>query len=1368
MADLFDEIESSPKKGDVFEEPKGDLFDELTQKEPSPTWEALKKTAEVMPASAAVAGAKFIKGVTLGAYEPEVATAKKFLKEKGAYIGEEPIYPYAGKAAEMLGEFLPIGAVMKVISPVVKFAMAGAGMVRTATTEAALAGLTYEAAKGAAQGKDPVKTLEEMGYAGPQWAGLGAVAGKLGAVLSKAKTAKPESVAADLAKAQEEIESTILYKPVKSELKLAPEWQPKPEYPSIPYTGAKEFQFKPSTETPMRIGPRPPEGGLEIPPMRAAPANIPERKLLPPPPDWIPGKPTAIRRPALETPPTAAEFKGPEKVFVESAKGPVEVKWNAEKKVYESISPSEKVAPAGGLEIPSGEVRKLAPDYVKGYLSQYKKGEPGISEGLTRADKSGELVYRDTAGKPVGVIAFSPKFITDVAVDPKFQRTGIATKLIEKVNKKGITEFRGPYSKEGAALVKAREIPPELSEPAKRALIRIEGKTVNGLAQDILSDTPAKQEAAINAVKKAVEEGKITQDEALHHVNNEMMNIATEKIKAGADLNSTLNAAQRAGMAFTEKIAKEGRPDAQLILRKLTGKPTPYLEEKINYGGEIKSRGSVNVEMQKQGLSEKEIGYYMMGQALKTKISGESGKVDLDLLRHITISGLGAATGATLDEENRWRGAIIGGAAGFTISRGLLNKVLGRKFTVETPATAREKIEVKPIREGSLTEPILNLGINKNIANATEDLFRAAGMKWDPELLITDQIATALKTVPVGAFEQILGNVDVPVEEFTKYYFRQSISKYAKGLGEWGAVVRRLMKNNPEAQAALDDISRAASDIDAATAAQNWWKRSDAVRRGLLVTQLATAMRNAETQAGRVGLDVFEQALDAGLQRLFKKRVTTNPLDGLESLMTLFRRGKKADTDKILNFKDPNGNPLFEGEFNRLFLTYSSDIMKSRGEGIPEKIVDTLNIANRFQEYAIRRTVFLSKLDQRLRSSGLDLETIVKNNEIGKIGEDEIKYAVNKALEFTWSQSPKYGSLAADFIKTVNRWPGLTFLLPFPRFLYNSLKFQFEYSPLGAFKLLLPAEKLAFKAGDMKTISRAILGTAMLGAAYQIRNSEYAGEKSYELNIGGRPIDMRAYNPFVSYLFVADVFKKWMDGTLYKLSASDLIQGLLSTNLRAGSGLYVVDRILDAFTSEGKAEKAMNVLKQFGGEIAGGFLTPVRQVRDFFNGFDDYTLKQTREEPFLGPIKAALPGLEAGLPPRYKPTRAEPAKYPAPALRQLTGISIGEAKNPVEKELDRLGFDRREILPSVGDARADNLIAQKMGSIMEEIGVPIIEGRSFREMPDAEKGYFLSRMIGKLRTAAKKEAQADDPELFEKIQRVSRRKEIFMKSLENQ
>ena len=42
----------------------------------------------------------------------------------------------------------------------------------------------------------------------------------------------------------------------------------------------------------------------------------------------------------------------------------------------------------------------------------------------------------------------------------------------------------------------------------------------------------------------------------------------------------------------------------------------------------------------------------------------------------------------------------------------------------------------------------------------------------------------------------------------------------------------------------------------------------------------------------------------------------------------------------------------------------------------------------------------------------------------------------------------------------------------------------------------------------------------MLTGAYYLRSQPYAGEKWYELKLGGKTFDTRAYNPFAAYLFV--------------------------------------------------------------------------------------------------------------------------------------------------------------------------------------------------------------------------------------------------------
>lgn len=105
----------------------------------------------------------------------------------------------------------------------------------------------------------------------------------------------------------------------------------------------------------------------------------------------------------------------------------------------------------------------------------------------------------------------------------------------------------------------------------------------------------------------------------------------------------------------------------------------------------------------------------------------------------------------------------------------------------------------------------------------------------------------------------------------------------------------------------------------------------------------------------------------------------------------------------------------------------------------------------------------------------------------------------------------------------------------------NALKFNFEFSPLGFLRLLSPQQRAAIAQGNTQVLSRGVLGSAMLGAAYQFRNSEYAGEKWYEARLP----DSRS-----------------LEGRLESFATKDIALGLLGMNLRAGTGLYAMDRIL--------------------------------------------------------------------------------------------------------------------------------------------------------------------------------------------------------------
>ena len=675
------------------------------------------------------------------------------------------------------------------------------------------------------------------------------------------------------------------------------------------------------------------------------------------------------------------------------------------------------------------------------------------------------------------------------------------------------------------------------------------------------------------------------------------------------------------------------------------------------------------------------------------------------------------------------------------------------KEIVQPGATAggKQPLQVGPAE--SIMEQTVRIEPHREMAAAGTESMLGKGIKRDPTKLMTEQLVEEWLANP-AQYEAIASKYGVSVKEFAGI-MKEQASSWGQKLGELGREAQRLGRDIPEIGEALADLEKVARTPGPMDYIQNGWKKFSNIWRGMLVTQLSTAMRNAEVQAGRVGLNVFEEGLNAGLQKVLGKPQTVHPLDGVEQLFRLFQRNKPL-TNRVLS--------EFPKQYNRLFATYMSDI-ESAGSigGTVSKGVDLLNTANRFQEYVIRRAVFMGKLNQGLKSNGMDLTNIIENNEVGKIPVDIIKSSVDRALEFTFASQPKYGTLGKKFVDFITSMPGATLAMPFPRFLLNSLKFQFDYSPLGPLKLLSSAERAAFAAGDMQVISRAMLGTALLGAAWQVRNSEYAGEKWYELSVGGKTVDIRPYNPLASYLFIADVAKKMKDGTLYTLSSKDIAMGVFSSNLRAGTGLYALDSILNGITQTGDAGKATNKIKQFAGEIASGFLTPLNQFKEIFAGLDDYIVREKRSEPFMGPLKERIPVVEKELPPLYSPTHEGPVKREIPAVRQMTGVMV-KTKNKFERELDRLGFEYNEILPSTGNPQANNIIAKYMGILAQRVAVPKVETKYYAGLNDKVKGLVLKELLKEIRETAKEFAVERNPELFAilELQKTPKREKVVI------
>jgi hypothetical protein len=704
-----------------------------------------------------------------------------------------------------------------------------------------------------------------------------------------------------------------------------------------------------------------------------------------------------------------------------------------------------------------------------------------------------------------------------------------------------------------------------------------------------------------------------------------------------------------------------------------------------------------------------------------------------------------------------------------------------KKAPTEVPVSA-------PAVEGppALTSPQLKLGFHQQVLDVAEELFKAGklpGLNLDPTAadprLLSDRILDGIRDgkIRVEDMADTLDRHGMTFAEFGSSMFRPAITDAAKRLGALGLLKRRIMELEedlrppgprggkpplPEGERlkkirTLGDLLDAAESVDPSSARQlGWWRRADNIRRGLLVTQLATSVRNFTSQIGRLGIDVLDQGLQGGLQRIFGFEQTAHAADSMAALMDSLSPSRAAETKRKVD-------ALLEGlprEQDRLFNNYASDITRAaKNQGVTGKIdsafqgaeraVELLNTVNRFQEYIVRRAVFQAELDARLRRRGTSIEEAIKNPDVKKaIPVADIRAAIQRALEITFSATPAYGSAGYHVLKAINKMPFTgTAVIPFPRFMMNSLKFLYEFSPVGAMKLLTEAERQKVRQGDMKTISRATVGMGLLATAFLIRGMQDDDTKWNEIRLPGmeRTIDVRPYNPFAAYLFVADLMTRAAKGTLYgKHVGTDIIRNVLGVNVRGGTGLQILDTLVDGIREVGSAEKLTEWLQRAGGKMIAGLLTPLQNLTDLYEQFDPESavVRNVRERPITGPIMERLPGpvtraLGYEEPEeRYVPTAEGPMKRDQPGLRQLTGLTTQRPKNDFEKELDRLQMDYRDLLPPQGDPRLENAMARFMGE-EEEKSNRFVNSARFQSLGDMGRRLELQGYLRGLRARAR-------------------------------
>lgn len=649
------------------------------------------------------------------------------------------------------------------------------------------------------------------------------------------------------------------------------------------------------------------------------------------------------------------------------------------------------------------------------------------------------------------------------------------------------------------------------------------------------------------------------------------------------------------------------------------------------------------------------------------------------------------------------------------------------------------------VKTGERVAP--TIAAQKNITAAAKELLETGEVKIDPSIPPFLQVANLLQSgrLRPDVYVDILKKNDLTPEQFAQSYV-QEVSQAGRTL----QILSDFKKFSREAEDAMDSINTQAAGgiIDE----RGTFSRLEDIRRGLMISQLSTAVRNATVGVGRSILDTGTRLIDYGIQKATGKVNPEMPMmtagDAFGQVMNLLTPKQSYDlTKRILEVRPK--------EYDEMFRQYNAGV--SLGGKAPdilggaEKAVYALNVFNRFQDSVFRSAVFADSVERGMKARGLDFHEVMKSGRMGDIPDDIVQRGVQDAMDFTFSAKPKTKGEQA-VVSAIENIPGATIAVPFPRFLINSMRFMSEYSPLGPLHLLSKNERAALKSGDTKLISKSLAGSALLYGAYALRDSEYAGEKWYELKgEDGKTIDMRPYAPFSAYLFVGDVIKRNIDGTLYDLKGGDIAEAVAGIGSEK-TGLQLVDSVLGEMRQDPElgAKKAEDFLGKMAGEYAGTFFIPFQQIRDVMAEFEpeEAKIRRTGEEP-LGPVKAKIPVAGRELPESFSFTNPQPRERIDPGFRQLTGVTQIAPKNAAEKEMDRLQVREFEIFKRTGDADVDRLIASKSAPLVNDVVSKLVENEKiYGRLTNSQKRLILKNVLSEVNKEARQQAMAENPQAF--------------------
>jgi hypothetical protein len=676
----------------------------------------------------------------------------------------------------------------------------------------------------------------------------------------------------------------------------------------------------------------------------------------------------------------------------------------------------------------------------------------------------------------------------------------------------------------------------------------------------------------------------------------------------------------------------------------------------------------------------------------------------------------------------------------------------------------------------TLTAPILKPEKLDGLVAAASDLKTKYPTAFDNDKTVIDNLLDLTINKELIAGDELIDTLNKYNVSFEDYILTVvgSGSEAGKVLNKLSQIKRARPLNE------MQDLQRAATQARQG-AIRNNIMRLEGIRRGGLVSQLATAARNLQSAGIRSPMDSLGNVMDTALYNMGEaKGVGGKAAAGAKSLISkenwkdsfanmkyMFGPENRQDAKDYVDFilDRPELAKQFDLMFNQLnelqaatgrgmarkeqvdnFIEAARqrakdtktkfDLKKARreaeaaadatptlGKGVDtvlselEDGVSVLNSANRWQEYLVRRGAFLGELERLVkREYKIDLIDTLNDGKIKDLLNDSttvrpkgarsfnelVADATNNALDVTYAKQPDIGVFreATSFI-TRN---GLTVVMPFPRFMFNSMELMGNYAGGASIPLtkkimgqIPKGTKLSAK--DRQRISRNLVGIGAVGAAYMARSGEDAPADYKEINVGdGTVMDTTPQFPLRQMLYLGEATKRIKDGTFDDFwNGKEFAETFLGTNIRVGVGNSLVDEVVqlagdsDLTRDEVAARRVGRAL----GNYLSTWAVPFAQIIDSERalGIRGETYKDVAQDPTLEfgstfgkevkrPFDArgftTSPKEEADFPNRERLFQDESSRV-ASALKVGLGLTLRTQDSEEGEYIKRLGLTEFEL-----------------------------------------------------------------------------------------